>query len=532
MSETLRVLDRRWRNACKILLKEEVGQLSEFSGWLEGMIDSNRHEKSSISGKDVSLGVKEYAADARFMSFDEVDFGKKYAPAPLGGADGIGQIASLLSDRFIYVGNLVIGNSRNVERSANISDSFFVYDSALYGDCKYLYKSTLGRLNEDMFGSHGCGESQFCIRCTQTYRDKRCFEAWMTQNCSDVYYSFNMDFCTECIFCFNLRNRKHCIGNVQLSPEKYAEAKARLLSEMARMLRRDKKLPSLMDILAKSAWARPRIPDIPSASYEGGKEAVEREFSRATKLVLGAELKGIDAHAKWLNRHTHQLVRLKSAASGKEVLFLPFVVALPVLPDNRLLTMDEALWLGEHSAISLQEAESISMENAHQRIGKLGFFPIEFLEGENKCITGCYMSLHTSYCYMTSAMVYAKYCACGMWPRSSEHCFGFDSLWDCNFCIKCYNSQKLQRCFECDSCNSCTDCYFCHNAENCRDCMFSFNAKNLSYAIGNTEYPKEEYQRIKKRLLSEIAAELEKKKDLHWNIYSIGAAKKKQGTVT
>ena len=82
MSETLRVLDRRWRNACKILLKEEVGQLSEFSGWLEGMIDSNRHEKSSISGKDVSLGVKEYAADARFMSFDEVDFGKKYAPAP------------------------------------------------------------------------------------------------------------------------------------------------------------------------------------------------------------------------------------------------------------------------------------------------------------------------------------------------------------------------------------------------------------------------------------------------------------------
>ena len=30
MSETLRVLDRRWRNACKVLLKEEVGSLSGF----------------------------------------------------------------------------------------------------------------------------------------------------------------------------------------------------------------------------------------------------------------------------------------------------------------------------------------------------------------------------------------------------------------------------------------------------------------------------------------------------------------------
>ena len=489
------------------------------------MIDSNRHEKSCVSGKEVSLGVKEYAADARFMSLDEVDFGKQFPPARLEGAS-LASAISRLSDRFVYVGNLVIGNSGNVERSANISDSFFVYDSALYGDCKYLYKCTLGRLCEDCFGTHGPGESQFCIRCTQTFRDRRCFEAWMTQNCSDVYYSFNMDFCTECIFCFNLRNRKHCIGNVQLSAEKYFAAKDRLLSEMARMLRRDHALPSLMDILAKSGWARPRIPDMPRPDCSGGVEAVEREFSRTSAIVLGAGLEGIDAHAEWLNEHTHRLVRLKSASSGKEVLFLPFVVAMPALPENRILTMEEALWLGEHSALSQQEAESISMESAHLRIGKMGFFPIEFWEGENTCITDCYMSLHSSYCYMTSAMVYAKYCACGMWPRSSEHCFGFDSLLDCSFCVKCYNSQKLSRCFECDSCNSCTGCYFCHNAENCRDCMFCFNAKNLHNAIGNTEYPREEYLRIKKRLLSEICREVEKKKSLEWSIYNIGAKKK------
>jgi len=524
-SETLEALNRRFKGACKILLKGEVGDIWEFDGWLDGMIEKNRHEKSYRSGKEVFLGVKEYAANARFVSFDEIDYGAKYPPVKLEGAQGIENIVKLLRGRFAYAGNLVIGKSSHVERSANISDSHFVYDSALYGDCKYLHKSTLGRLNEDLFGSHGCGESSFCIRCTQTYKDKRCFEAWMTQNCADVYYSFNMDFCSECIFCFNLRNRHHCVGNVQLPPEEYYRIKERLLAEMAEMLRREKKLPSLVEILAKSKPPKLNVPDIPSTRAGGGKEEVEREFSKTAKLVLGAELHGIDNYREWLLEHTHTLQRLKSAASGKEVLFLPFVVALPQLPGNRLLTMEEALWLGEHSAIEKDEAGKLSMANAHECLGAIGFFPIEFWEGKNTFITDCYMSLYSSYCYLTSAMVEAKYCACGMWPRTSEHCFGFDSLLDSSFCIKCYSSTKLQRSFECDSCNNSSDCYFCHNVENCHDCLFCFNVKNLKYAVGNVEVGREEYARIKKLVLSEIAEKVTKDKKLGMSIYDIGEKK-------
>jgi hypothetical protein len=471
----------------------------------------------------VVLGIKEYAKNARFLSFDEIDYGKKYPQLPLNDLKSTASVMDLVRDRFAYAGNLVIGKSSHVEKSANISDSHYVYDCALYGDCKYMYKSTLGRLNEDLFGSHGCGESQFCIRCTQTFRDRRCFEAWMTQNCSDVYYSFNLDFCSDCIFCFNLRNRHHCIGNVQLEPEEYNRIKERLLAEMAEILKAKKELPSLLDILSKSKWEKPKIPDIASTAHGGGKDEVEREFSKTAKLVLGVELLGIDNYKEWLLKHTHKLFKLKSAASGKDVLFLPFVVALPALPGGRLLTMEEALWLGEHSAIGKAEALGISMENAHESIGKIGFFPIEFWEGKNTFITDCYMSLYSSCCYLTSAMVQAKYCAVGMWPRTSEHCFGFDSLLDCSFCVKCYNSQKITRSFECDSCNSCSGCYFCHNIENCHDCMFCFNAKNLKYAIGNVEVGKEEYARIKKLVLDEIAAKIGKDKQLGLSIYNIGA---------
>jgi hypothetical protein len=53
--------------------------------------------------------------------------------------------------------------------------------------------------------------------------------------------------------------------------------------------------------------------------------------------------------------------------------------------------------------------------------------------------------------------------------------------------------------------------------------MFCFNAKNLKYAVGNVEYPREEYLRIKAQLLNEISSKIEKGKMLDWSIYNIGA---------
>ena len=76
--------------------------------------------------------------------------------------------------------------------------------------------------------------------------------------------------------------------------------------------------------------------------------------------------------------------------------------------------------------------------------------------------------------------------------------------------------------------NSCTDCYFCHNCENVHESMFCFNAKNLCHAIGNRELPKEEYLRIKKLMLAEMAGKLLKNKSLEHGIYNIRCYKRKK----
>ena len=76
-----------------------------------------------------------------------------------------------------------------------------------------------------------------------------------------------------------------------------------------------------------------------------------------------------------------------------------------------------------------------------------------------------------------------------------------------------------------DSCRDCSDSYFCHNIENCDNCMFCFNIKSKRYAIGNVEYPKEEYLKIKKLVLAELVSKIEKDKKLEMDIYNIGCKK-------
>jgi hypothetical protein len=100
--------------------------------------------------------------------------------------------------------------------------------------------------------------------------------------------------------------------------------------------------------------------------------------------------------------------------------------------------------------------------------------------------------------------------------------FGCDHTFYSKSCIHAYRSLRLMRCFEVSDSLDSTDCYFSHNVENCQDCMFCFNVKGKRFAIGNVEMKKEDYLSVKKLVLDEIGARLEKDKKLDWGIYSIG----------
>jgi hypothetical protein len=55
-----------------------------------------------------------------------------------------------------------------------------------------------------------------------------------------------------------------------------------------------------------------------------------------------------------------------------------------------------------------------------------------------------------------------------------------------------------------------------------QDVFFCFNVKNQRCSIGNSPLEPEKYRAVKKSLLEQLSAELERKKDLKLDIYNIG----------
>jgi len=528
MSETLEMLEKRWRAACRLLFGSEPCGLEECKEWLSANTEPISHHKSSLSGKEVISAPTDYCAGAKWQSFDEVDFNKKFQPLSINEIKDIDSLLSAISDRSSYSGNVVFGKSSHIEMSSNLNDSHYIYGVGRNGNSKYLAHCTIGRLDEDCFGCNGIGESQFCIKGNRTHRSKRCFETWMVLNCSDCYYSYGLENCSECMFSFDLQNKRHCVGNLELEVGKYKAIKERLKAEMAERLAKEKRLPTLLEIVAAGKPAKPKAAGNLSPEKEAyDKARVEAAFLLTTKLIFGKPLEGgIDLYSKWLNRHTRPILQAKSAASGNP-LVLPSALNYQRLPKDRLLSKAEALEHGRNAAISREDAESLSLANAHEKIASIAFFNIEFMEGKNSNNMECAVCFESSDNYRNSLTFYTKKSACNFWPRDSEHLFGTDSPFSSQFSINIYSCTNQVRCFEIDCCGYCSDSYFLHNCENMKDSMFCFNVKNRKNCIGNAELAPEQYKKIKEMLVGQMHSELSAKKDLRYDIYNIACRGRK-----
>lgn len=252
---------------------------------------------------------------------------------------------------------------------------------------------------------------------------------------------------------------------------------------------------------------------------------VHEAFSKTMRLLLGFELGNMDDYEGWLKRGVRWKREVKSEVSGKKV-GVP-LLAFFDLAKRGFVTMEESIELGKKPS-PVKNIESISVKNAGSLLKAILRFTPEIMLGENigvEDICTCFSSQYSIRGIYTNACKYTAYC---YWPRNSQYVFGSSLVFTCEFCVKCANSENLSRCFEVSDSHSCTDCYFCHNCENVRDSMFCFNAKNLKYAIGNTEFSREEYLRIKKLILEEIALRLKRDKALAPSIYNIACAPKKK----
>ncbi|MEM2138036.1 MAG: hypothetical protein QW568_03020 [Candidatus Anstonellaceae archaeon] len=534
-SDVYNELNKRFKSTCKILLGEEVGELSDYSKWLYEKNGPRLVQKSALSGKEVVLSSDVYSKRASYISFDEAELDKKYPPLSINEIKDIDSIISSVSDRISYSGNIILGNSKFVEQSTTITEGFYIYHTERNAFSKYIAYSTRGGYSEHVFGCYGFGPAHFSIKCGGVWDVTRGFCSSKCDFSSDIYFSHGLTNCYDAIFCFNVRNKRNAIGNLVLPREKYAQLKTKLVAEMREKLKKDKRLPFIFELIAKEKPDYSQLkrvfasaPAFPNEKTD--KSRIEKAFSETTGVVLGKPLSPIDKYAKWMS--TKSIINTEPGTScfSGAPLIMPGYAWFMDYPKDRLLEQKEADFAGERLAVLLPEAESLSLQNAARVLSKIAYFCPQWQTGKLQNNIDSPLSIDAVDCYGGILNMQSKYMAFSYSGRNSDYVFGCREPRESSFCINSHFSTKCTRCFEIDHCANCSGVYFCHNCENVHDSMFCFNVKNKKYAIGNVEVGREKFLEAKKILLDYVGKELEAKGELTLDIYNLAdfKAKKKE----
>lgn len=524
-------LNKHWHSTCRILLGQEIGNLSEYSGWLYEGNGPRMTKKSAFSGKDVVYASDKYPINSIWISHDETELNHKFEPVGINDVKDIDSIIEAVKERVAYSGNIHLGNSKFVADSTTISDCYYVLHSERVAFSKNIAYSSRGGYSENIFGCYGFGPAFFSIKSGAVTESSRIFLSSKVDFSTDIYYSHGLSNCIECLFSFNLRSRRFAIGNLALPKDKYAEIKKKLLFEIAEKLKKNKNLISIADLVKET---KPDYTDLRSSGISNfitkverfDKSRIEDAFRKTTNVIFGMELNGIDKYAEWLKSGSNiSLRREKSCFSGNP-LILPDYAGFIDYPIDRLLTQEEANLTGEKLAISEAELNGLSIENAANTIQKIAFFCPFWLAGKLENNLDSPLNIDSNNCYAGILFIRSKFCAFSFSPRSCEYCFGCREGRHVTFSINSHFSTRINRCFEVDHCFDCSDCYFCHNCENVKDSMFCFNVKNLKNGIGNAQAAPEVYLAAKKTLLEWINGELKERKKLDLDIFSINPKNK------
>ena len=509
-------LDKSWKSTCKIVFGEEIGELKEYEDWLREYLPKRQKRTSHVSGKDVALALDLYSDDARFISADELK--ELSVPLNINEIKDMDSLIEAVSEKWEYSGNRIFGNSKNVEFSDFVTDSHFVSESSDVTRSSYIFASTqIWDSSRYVFGSSSVLGNEFAIRNLRSDNAKRVFEIHFCIESSDAYISSNCFGCNDIMFSFNLRNKRNCIGNLQLPPDKYLELKKKLLAEVRDELKKNKSFPSIFKLVPNEKPScdikvseRKEVTDI---------QPIERAFTSTFKILFKKEGATFFDYGEWLSRHAPVAREIKSPF-GIDTFQPPEkdIPAYALLPEKRIVSVQELM---ELSKLQMDEGEISSLSSIKENLGKIGFFTGELREGTAANVIKSPVAYNASNLYSMNRAADSTYLAFSSTIVKSSHIFGSYRMNTSQFCINCYNSLGLTRCFEMDTSNNCADSMFCHNSESLTDSMFCFNTKAKRNAIGNAQLPPDQYKKIKDMLIGQMGDELVKKKDLKWDIFSI-----------
>lgn len=238
---------------------------------------------------------------------------------------------------------------------------------------------------------------------------------------------------------------------------------------------------------------------------------VNKAWKSTCRVLLGEEIGDMAAYEGYLKKYLEPSATHKSEISGKSVT----AFSQSFCRGARFISNDE------------REAYSAKLKGAALSINDLkDIDSVVAALSEKICYAGNIIigncqavessdSVSNSFFVLGSSEIYdSKYIAYSDAMRYGEYVFGSNWIGETKFAIKNYETFKVLRCFESLSIGTSSDCYYVARMNGCQSCLFSFNQKNKSYLIGNLEFSRGEYAKLRGKLVDEIRQDLERKKEV------------------
>lgn len=233
-SENFQLVEDAFQKTSELLLGKNTLRLKPLSSYLSSHVRAIQKLPSCVSGKDVYRCSTRFddmiSKCGRMVRLDEYDsVSHKQEPPPGIEHLSLSGIPQLISP----IAFLCPEAAEQFENSIECTDIYSAYHS--YRSSKVYFSKFTGysywaRNCEYTFGCDSLRTSSFCIKCYNSFKLSRCFEADTSQDCTGSYFLHNCENVHDSMFCFNTKNKRYAIGNAEVGKENFLKAKSALQS--------------------------------------------------------------------------------------------------------------------------------------------------------------------------------------------------------------------------------------------------------------------------------------------------------------
>jgi len=234
---------------------------------------------------------------------------------------------------------------------------------------------------------------------------------------------------------------------------------------------------------------------------------LQKGWDGTCRVLFGRELEGaLSDYDAYLARLVTPQAKRKSHLSGKEV-----TLASDSYPKNaRFVSAEEAVQNRKYelSINDIKDIDSLLVAlsekceySGNRHLGNTAFAEASDIVADSQYVYGS-SKIERCSNVATSNMI----------RDGSKYAFGCQWFAKSEFMIQVHGAHTVKRAFESYYVTTGSDTYFCYSCVGCHDLLFSFGQRNSSYRIGNLQVEKGKYAELKKKLLSEVADELEREK--------------------